>query len=137
MMKIQRDVTDRNLLLDQLRKAVTLQIELWDVRLALSDTLGRALNDVGAQRTIDPKTIELFLNQQRNAAALEAELAHVAHSMCCVLQCDSDWIASQVEAIAITADSGLELADADLDEFLGVGPERTKCARALEPVTIQ
>ena len=49
MRNLKKDI-DRNILLDQLRKAVTLQIELWDVRLALSETLERALTDVQAQR---------------------------------------------------------------------------------------
>ena len=42
---LKKDI-DRNLLLDQLRKAVTLQIELWDVRLALAETLERKIDAV-------------------------------------------------------------------------------------------
>ena len=58
MRNLKKDI-NRNLLLDQLRKAVTLQIELWDVRLALSETLERALTDVEAQLPIDVKNLGL------------------------------------------------------------------------------
>jgi len=40
MMRKPKNGDDRILLFNQLRKAVALQVELWDVRLALSDTLG-------------------------------------------------------------------------------------------------
>jgi hypothetical protein len=93
------------LLLDQLRKAVTLQVELWDVRLALSDTLEHALKDVGDQRAIDRKTIDLLLNQERNATALNAELQHVIQATSSGLECDLDYVASQIQAMGVTADS--------------------------------
>ena len=75
---LKKDI-DRNILLDQLRKAVTLQIELWDVRLALSETLERALTDVEAQLPIDVKTIVLLVNQHRNTIALESDVRRAMH----------------------------------------------------------
>jgi len=70
MMRKPKNGDDRILLLNQLRKAVALQVELWDVRLALSDTLERALKDVGDQRAIDPKTIGLFTAHAQAAVRL-------------------------------------------------------------------
>ena len=128
---------DRILLLNQLRKAVALQVELWDVRLALSETLERALKDVGDQRAIDPQTIDLLLNQERNATALNAELRHVIHSIASGLECDLDYVASQIQAMGITADSGLELVAADLDEFLGISQNRTTYAGPPRPTMVQ
>src|SRR5690242_10002053 len=103
IMRKPKNVRERALLLDQLRKAVTLQVELWDVRLALSDTLERALKDVGDQRTIDPKAIDLLLKQERDATALNAELQHVIHAISSGVECDFDYVASQIQAIGVTA----------------------------------
>jgi hypothetical protein len=105
IMRKPKNVRERTLLLDQLRKAVTLQVELWDVRLALSDTLEHALKDVGEQRAIDRRTIDLLLNQERNATALNAELQHVIQATSSDLECDLDYVASQIQAMGVTADS--------------------------------
>jgi hypothetical protein len=121
------------LLLDQLRKAVILQVELWDVRLALSDTLEHALKGVDDQRAIGRRTIDLLLNEDRNATALNAELQHVIQAISSGLECDLDYVASQIQAMGVTADSGLELVAADLDEFLGLGRKRTTHAGPLRP----
>ena len=106
-MRKPKNVRERTLLLDQLRNAVTLQVELWDVRLALSDTL------------------------------LNAELQHVIQAISSGLECDLDYVASQIQAMGVTADGGLELVAADLDEFLGLSQKRTTHAGPLRPTMVQ
>jgi hypothetical protein len=97
----------------------------------------RACADVGDQRAIDPKTIDLLLNQERNTTALNAELRHVIHSISSGPECDLDYVASQIQAMGVTADSGLELVAADLDEFLGLSRKRTTHTGPLRPTMVQ
>ena len=127
---LKKDI-DRNILLDQLRKAVTLQIELWDVRLALSETLERALTDVEAQLPIDAKTIVLLVNQHRNTIALESDVRRAMHYISSALGRASQDVASQVQEMCVMADTGLELTAADLDEFLGEVPTCQRVAGTL------
>jgi hypothetical protein len=136
MMRL-RTVGDRNLLLDQLRKAVTLQIELWDARLALSEGLERTADDLMAQHTIATMTFDTLLKKHRNVIALESALRDAVLSLCSSVGCELAWVIAQVEALSITADSGLELSAADLDEFLGLGEGSERMARAATPITIQ
>ena len=76
-MKLELSLQERESLLRQLRIAVALQIQLWDVTLVMAEEL----------------------------------------------DCELHEIASGVQAASITADTGLELVRADLDEFLGIdGP---------------
>jgi hypothetical protein len=103
------------MLLDQPRKAVTLQTELWDARLALSEELERTASDVMAQRTIETTTTDALLKKHRNLTALESDLGHAMRSLCRSLRCKADCVVAQVRAPSITADSGVELSDAELD----------------------
>ena len=130
MRNLKKDI-DRNILLDQLRKAVTLQIELWDVRLALSETLERALTDVEAQLPIDVKTIVLLVSQHRNTIGLESEMRRAMHWISSALGRALQDVASQVREICVMADTGLELTAADLDEFLGEVPTCQRVAGTL------
>jgi hypothetical protein len=118
---LKKDI-DRNLLLDQLRKAVTLQIELWDVRLALAETLERAFTDVEAQHPIDARAIVLLVGQHRNTIGLESEIQRAMHYISGALGRALQDVASQVREMCVMADTGLELTAADLDEFLGEVP---------------
>ena len=127
---LKKDI-DRNILLDQLRKAVTLQIELWDVRLALSETLERALTDVKAQRPIDVETIGLLVSQHRNTIALESDARRAMHYISSALGRALQDVASQVQEMCVMADTGLELTAADLDEFLGEVPTCQRTAGTL------
>jgi len=127
---LKKDI-NRNLLLDQLRKAVTLQIELWDVRLALSETLERALTDVEAQRPIDVETVGLLVSQHRNTIALYSELQRVLHCISSALGRALQDVASQVREMCVMADAGLELTTADLAEFLGEVPACERIAGTL------
>ena len=97
---LKKDI-DRNILLDQLRKAVTLQIELWDVRLALSETLERALTDVEAQLPIDVKTIVLLVSQHRNTIALESDVRRAMHYISSALGRALRDVASQVREMEL------------------------------------
>ena len=127
---LKKDI-DRNILLEQLRKAVTLQIELWDVRLALSETLERALTDVKAQRPIDVKTIVLLVSQHRNTIALDSKLQRVLHYISSALGRALQDVAPQVQEMCVMADTGLELTAADLAEFLGEVPTCERIAGTL------
>ena len=97
---LKKDI-DRNILLDQLRKAVTLQIELWDVRLALSEALERASTDVESQRPIDVKTIVLLVSQHRNTIALESEVRRAMQYISSALGRALRDVASQVREMAL------------------------------------
>ena len=130
MRNLKKDI-DRNILLDQLRKAVTLQIELWDVRLALSETLERALTDVEAQRPIDVETIGLLVSQHRNTIALESDVRCAMHYISSALGRALQDVASQVQEMCVMADTGLELTAADLAEFLGEVPACERIAGTL------
>ena len=86
-MKLELSLQERESLLRQLRIAVALQIQLWDVTLVMAEEL----------------------------------------------DCGLEEIASGIQAASVTADTGLELVRADLDEFLGIdGPRAT-----MDPESIQ
>ena len=101
------------------------------MRLALSETLERALTDVKAQRPIDVETIGLLVSQHRNTIGLESEMRRAMHWISSALGRASQDVASQVQEMCVMADTGLELTAADLAEFLGEVPACERIAGTL------
>ena len=77
------------------------------------------------------KTIVLLVSQHRNTIALDSELQRVLHWISSALGRALQDVASQVRAMCVTADTGLELTAADLDEFLGEVPACERIAGTL------
>ena len=76
------------------------------------------------------KTIVLLVSQHRNTIALDSEIQRVLHWISSALGRALQDVVSQVRAMCVTANTGLELTAADLDEFLGEVPI---CRRAAGP----
>lgn len=80
-----------------------------------------------------PKEREQLLNQLRMAVAFQIKLWDAWSSISEANDCDFDEVMNFVNAMAITSHDGMDLDDADLDQFLGIGvPGRISSSKSLE-----
>jgi hypothetical protein len=64
---------------------------------------------------------EELLKNYRDAVAYQIGLWEAALLITETLDCELAWVLDNVNAAAITADTGMELTGEDLDDFLGIG----------------
>jgi len=80
----------------------------------------------------DARSREELLKKYREAVAYQLGVWNTALSMSATLECDLDLILECVNVAATTADTGMELTEADLDDLLGIGvPGRVLTGRPL------
>ena len=81
----------------------------------------------------DPKEKEQLLNQLRMAVAFQIKLWDSLRSLCEAIDGAYDQVAACVNAMALVANDGMELGDADLEELLDTAdPGRIVVGKALD-----
>ena len=80
----------------------------------------------------DPKQREDILRKLREAVVLQIALWDELLLICEAIDRDHTWVSDHVCAMAITADTGMELSHEDLDDLFGIGaPGRIVTAKPL------
>jgi len=69
----------------------------------------------------EAKQREELLKKYREAVAYQVGVWGAALSITANLECELDVVLEFIGAIAATADPGMELTEADLDDLLGIG----------------
>ena len=74
---------------------------------------------------MNPRLKERALMQLRRAVYHQIKLWDFASSLAEILELELDEILSEVQQISITADTGMELQEKDLDDFLELESQST------------
>lgn len=137
----------RQRVLQQLRKAVCLQTSLWDecssfddavartsdyesdlvtrVAQVTSDYVGKELGESDLDEILpgieelNKETRHTLLNALQDVIRLQSELWIAASILAETLNCELEEVLNRLNPLSITADTGMELGERDLDEFLG------------------
>ena len=143
-MKVIDNKEARQAFLHELRRATSLQASIWDnctdviqEVLGHCDAVGRVIqiNPAYAGRQLTDADLDSILMQDvknlsaaarltllkafQNAVNMQAELWIVASSLALTLGCTSEDVERRIWHLAIEMDTGMEVDEVDLQEFLG------------------